>query len=62
MNEIKGPNEDLSRVKFGLAYNNFAQTVGSLQCGSTIFALFGIIVCSISVAVNSLVLGKVITT
>jgi len=62
MGEIKEPKKGLSRLKFGLMYNSFAQTVGSAQCGSTILALLGIIVCAVSLAVNNLVLYKSITS
>ena len=60
MKGTKGPGKGLNRLKFGLMYNSFVQTVGSVQCGSTIFAIFGVIVCAISLAVNNLVLCKTV--
>jgi len=48
----------LNKQKFGLMYNSFAQTVGCTQCGSTLFAIFGIIICTISIVVNNLVLSR----
>jgi len=48
----------LNKQKLGLMYNNFAQTVGCAQCGSTLFAIFGIIICAIIIAVNNLVLSR----
>ena len=62
MKEMKEPEKGLNGLNFGLMYNRFVQTVGSLQCGSTMFAFFGIIVCAISLAVNNLVLCKTITS
>jgi hypothetical protein len=62
MKEMKEPEKDLNKMKVGLMYNRFVQTVGSLQCGSTLFAFFGIIVCAISLAVNSLVFCKTVTS
>jgi len=48
----------LNKQKLGLMYNNFAQTVGCAQCGSTLFAIFGIIICTINILVNNLVLSR----
>jgi len=58
MKEIKEQKNSLSRLKFGLMYNRFVQTVGNAQCGSTILAIFGIIVCGSCIVVNNLVLCK----
>jgi len=60
MNKKIGPKNGLKKQKFGLMYNNFAQTVGSAQCGSTLFAIVGIIVCAISIVVNNLVQFEVV--
>ena len=58
---MKGKKEQkigLNRLKYGLMYNRFVQTVGNAQCGSTILAIFGIIVCASCIVVNNLVLCK----
>jgi len=60
MNKKIGPKNGLKKQKFGLMYNSFAQTVGSAQCGSTLFAIVGIIVCSVSIVVNYLVQFEVV--
>ena len=52
------PENGLNKQKFGLMYNNFAQTVGCAQCGSTLFAIFGIIICAASIVVNNLILSE----
>lgn len=60
MNKKIGPKKDFDKQKFGLMYNNFAQTVGCAQCGSTLFAIVGIVVCAISIVVNNLVQFEVV--
>ena len=55
MNWKMEPKNGLNKQRFGLIYGNFAQTVGCNQCGSTLFAIFGIIVCATSIIVNSIV-------
>ena len=49
------PKNGLNKQKFGLMYNKFVQNVGCAQFGSTLFLIFGVIVCAISIIVNSFV-------
>jgi len=58
MSKKMEPENGLNKQKFGLMYNNFAQTVGCAQCGSTLFAIFGIIICAASIVVNNLILSE----
>jgi len=60
MDKKIGPENRFNKQKFGLMYNSFAQTVGSAQCGSTLFAIVGIVVCAISIVVNYLVQFEVV--
>jgi len=55
MNNKMEPKNGLNKQKFGLMYNKFVQNVGCAQFGSTLFLIFGVIVCAISIIVNSFV-------